>query len=134
MNNPKIYIELDRRTAQYEPGEVLVGQYRVDIDPDLPVRAVECSVIWTTSGIGDEDVGVHFFERRAKSTLATSLLKQDHRISTVLPMSPLSYAGKIVQVSWRMRVRVFINNSQHIEDCEFCIGNAAQLDFEPLNG
>ena len=116
----------------YTAGEVLVGQYRIDLTTGHAVRAVECSVIWTSSGIGDEDFGVHFFERRAKSTLVTGQLKKLHRISTVLPKSPLTYPGQLMQITWRFRVRVFTGLHQYFEDCQFRLGKVSLAEYQTL--
>lgn len=121
MIQPRIRIRLDHTNAQFMPGEVLVCEYEIET-PEKQVTAVESSVIWTTSGKGEEDCGVHFFERRPKSTLTAEQLRRPHRISTVLPRSPLSYEGAIVQIHWSVRLRVFLGNQQFTEDKFFQLG------------
>ena len=133
MNRPTLAIELERDPAKYFPGEVLVGEYRIDIEPDAKVNAVECSVIWKTTGKGDEDVGVHFFERRPKSTLGMDQLRKPHRISTVLPQSPLSYDGELLQITWCVRLRVFVDEKQILEDYHFQLGNVSLSEYEQID-
>ena len=109
-----------------------MGQYRIDMEPDKSVKAVECSVIWLTEGKGDEDVGVHFFERRSKSTLAIDQLKRPHKISTVLPPSPLSYSGQLVKIRWSLRLRVFIDDKEYLEDSPFQLGKVTTQEYENI--
>ena len=133
---PKIGLQFGEERTVYEPGDVLVCQYHVlfETEPSVAdaqggeeseaqVSAVESSVIWYTDGKGDEDMGVHFFERRKKSVLQPKQLAETHRISTVLPKSPLSYEGEIVQVRWCVRIRVFLTGDrQFTEDLPFQLG------------
>lgn len=132
MNRPRIIIQLEQQDAQFMPGEVLVGKYRVELPANQSARAVESSVLWTTTGKGEEDFGVHFFERRPKPTLNSQLLKQPHRISTVLPRSPLSYEGSIVQVRWSVRLRVFFDGQQFTEDLSFSLGKINLDQYETI--
>lgn len=134
MNRPGIEISLERNIRRFQPGDVLVATYELDVSPEQDVTALETSVIWLTTGKGDEDYGVHFFERRPKSTLNREKLKRPHRISTVLPPSPLSYEGDIVQISWCVRIRVFCNDKQFTEDLHFRLGNTSTKDYETLEG
>ena len=132
MNRPSILISLDKQEAHFEPGEVLVGQYQIKLPPDKTAVAVESSVLWTTTGKGEEDFGVHFFERRPKQTLSASALREPHRLSTVLPRSPLSYDGVIIQVHWSVRLRVFMDGQQFTEDCAFTLGQTSIEEYSTL--
>ncbi len=85
--------------------------------------AVETSVLWMTEGKGDTDIGVHFFERREKKMVQPELLRQTHKLSTVLPATPLSYHGHIVKILWLVRVKMFMaDGSQKTEDQPFQLG------------
>ena len=127
-----ITIELERNPARYFANEVLVGEYKVEFDASQAVRAVECSVTWKTTGKGDEDVGVHFFERRPKSTLSADQLRRPHRISTVLPQSPLSYSGELLQIAWSVRLRVFVDQMQYLEDRVFQLGSVSLSEYQQI--
>jgi len=82
-------------------------------------------VIWVTEGKGSEDIGVHFFQRITKDALTRSTVATPKRLSTVLPNSPLSYAGEIVKVRWVVRIRMFYAEEQEISrDLEFELGTA----------
>ena len=95
----------------------------------LRVHSFEASVVWFTTGKGDTDIGVHFFERRLTRSLPDGYLKQIQRLSTVLPLTPLSYAGRIVQISWSVRIRLFLDdNSQFTQDAPFRLGKSAPCD------
>ena len=123
MTKPEFDIRLVDVRDIYEPGDVLICEYSIQVPDDVEVTAVESSVIWFTDGKGEEDLGVHFFERRKKSSLLARQLAEPHRLSTVLPKSPLSYEGEIVQVRWSVRLRVFIaGDKQFTEDLAFQLG------------
>ncbi len=127
-------IRLDKSEHSFLPGDVLVCEYEIRLPAEMLADAVESSVIWTTGGKGEEDIGVHFFERRSKSTLDADQLRRTHRISTVLPRSPLSYVGVIVQIRWSVRLRVFVGNQQFTDDLHFQLGNAiAASDLSPCD-
>ena len=133
MNRPKIEVTLAETIPWFKPGDVLVAEYKIDVPADQQVSAVESSVIWLTAGKGDEDYGVHFFERRPKSTLNRLQLSRPHRISTVLPLSPLSYEGDILQISWCVRVRLFVEDSQFSEDMSFRLGKTTTDEYQTIS-
>ena len=113
----------------FAPGAFLTCEYTIDVPAALKVHSFEASVVWFTTGKGDTDIGVHFFERRLTRSLPDGYLKQAQRLSTVLPKTPLSYDGKIVQVSWGVRIRLFLDdNSQVTKDAPFRLGDASQCE------
>ncbi len=110
---------------RFAPGEVMGCEYRIEIDPEVNVTAIETSVLWMTHGKGQEDIGVHFFERRENKMVHADVLRQTHKLSTKLPMSPLSYDGEMVKISWGVRVRLFLaDGTQQTEDYGFLLGDA----------
>jgi len=106
---PLSSIHLDGQRREYRPGDVLRGEYQVDAPEAVPLTAVETSVLWYTSGKADEDMAVHFFERRAAADITSGELRQLWRFETLLPNTPLTYDGVIVKVAWCVRVRVFVD-------------------------
>jgi hypothetical protein len=72
---------------------------------------VEHSILWYTEGKGEEDLGIHFFDRVAGEPAATAA---DGTVSfgTRLPASPLSYEGVIVKIRWCARIRLFFATSR----------------------
>lgn len=113
MSDPIIIIRLDGGGRSRQPGETLAGSYRItDADPEQ-IKSIEASVLWYTEGKGDEDMAVHEFWRR---NCESEPFDPDEpvRFSTVLPNSPLSYDGEIVQVRWCVRVRVFTTRGKDL--------------------
>ena len=77
--------------------------------------------------------GVHFFERREKKSVIPELLKQTHKLTAKLPLTPLSYDGSIVKVKWIARVRMFMQDgTEHSHDEVFRVGHATPLTNPPL--
>ena len=60
MTKPEFDIRLVDVRDIYEPGDVLICEYSIQVPDDAEVTAVESSVIWFTDGKGEEDLGVHF--------------------------------------------------------------------------
>lgn len=105
----------DRRC---EPLGELGVRYTVSGIEGLTIRAVERSVLWYTEGKGEEDIGVHFFQRVDAPGDAES---PAGRFQCRLPASPLSYEGMIVKIRWCVRIRLFFAGgrdfvSEHIFD------------------
>ena len=98
MNAGAVRLTLDSASSHYQPGERLSGRYMVDGSQPWAMRAVELSVLWYTTGKGDEDMAVHHFERHVSEACRPLDLRVPRRFSTVLPASPLSYDGEIVKV------------------------------------
>ena len=120
-SSPQISVSLDKEV--FVPSDFLACEYSVTIRGKQAVQAIESSVLWITEGKGEEDIGVHFFERRKKQAINTETFKSPQRISTVLPSSPLSYEGKILTVRWCVRIRLFMEGGEQItEDKYFKLG------------
>jgi hypothetical protein len=108
---PRIEVVFARQRRQYEPGDRLAVRYAAEGCEGESIRAVEHSVVWYTEGKGEEDLGVHFFQRVTDRSLRSSrVVAGDFAAS--LPRSPLSYEGLIVKVRWCVRVRVFFDGSR----------------------
>ena len=96
----------------YRPGQPLVCEYQIDAIEPQDISAVEASVLWYTEGKGDEDLGVHFFERRTPDDAEGGDLRLLHRFETTMPRCPLSYSGAILKIRWCVRVRVFVRRGK----------------------
>lgn len=115
---PSVTVHFCSPDRRYEPLQSIDVRYSVDLPPGHVARAVERSIVWYTEGKGEEDIGVHFFERltdRANAEAATGTF------SSRLPASPLSYEGVIVKIRWCVRVRLFFDAgrdfvSEHVFD------------------
>jgi hypothetical protein len=113
-SGPQVAIVLEGRSPSYAPGEVLTGEYRVETLNPAQIKAIELSILWFTEGKGDEDLGVHFFQRRSPEEDAVFDPRQCVPFSTVLPNSPLSYDGRIVKIRWCVRVRLFLPRGESL--------------------
>lgn len=125
MMEPLISIQIQGNRSFFEPGDSIDCDYQIDaVDAD-DIQAVEASVVWYTEGKGDEDMGVHYFERRMPSD-SNGDLRQWRRFQTELPNSPLSYAGHLIQIRWCVRVRAFLRHGkQSCFEIPFQLGNVA---------
>lgn len=124
MNAGAIRLTMDSASNHYQPGERLSGRYMVDGSPPWAMRAAELSVLWYTSGKGDEDMAVHHFERHVSETDRPLDLRVPRRFSMVLPASPLSYDGQILKLCWCVRLRLFLPQGQEmLAEVPFRLGN-----------
>ncbi|NCY01531.1 MAG: hypothetical protein EBX36_01125 [Planctomycetia bacterium] len=108
---PRVEMQFDLPHRQHEPRGELGVRYRIEGCEGETIRAVEHSVLWYTEGKGEEDLGVHFFQRIADRGLLPPTATSG-AFSTPLPQSPLSYEGVIVKVRWCVRVRIFFEGGR----------------------
>jgi len=121
---PLISIQLFDHLPAYRPGDVLKCDYQIDAVAEGEIQAVEASVLWYTEGKGDEDIGVHFFERRMPADVEEGDLRPLKSFSTPLPNSPLTYVGQILTVHWCVRVRAFLRQGREsFMDYPFRLGD-----------
>lgn len=126
MNNP-VVVELDREDAAYRPGDTLAATYHCAAEQMGNVDAVEVSVLWYTEGKGDEDLGVHHFERVGGTEDEPLDASRPRRLSVRLPNSPLSYDGILIKIHWCVRVRVFLPGSKEwLGEAPFRLGDVAR--------
>jgi hypothetical protein len=105
----------------------------VDGSQPWAMRALELSVLWYTSGKGEEDIAVHHFERHVSETARPLDLRVPRRFSTMLPDSPLSYDGQIVKVCWCVRLRLFLPQGQEsLAEVPFRLGSVPGAIQEPM--
>lgn len=122
---PLISIQLFDHLPAYPPRGVLKCDYQIDAVPENALSAVEASVLWYTEGKGDEDLSVHFFERRT-AVEEVEDIRSLRRLECALPNSPLSYSGRIIQINWCVRVRAFLKSGgEALLDYPFRLGHAA---------
>jgi hypothetical protein len=111
---PLLSLQLRHPTKVFRPGDELVAEYQLDAVDPREITAVELSVLWYTEGKGDEDLAVHFFQRRLPADAEEGDLRRLYEFRTVLPKSPLSYSGQIVKIRWGARVRVFFRGGKEV--------------------
>ena len=114
MIEPLISLQFLGSTGTYRSGDILHAEYQIDAIEAEDVVAVEISVMWFTEGKGDEDLAVHFFERRVPADADDSDLRRLYRFKTKLPNSPLSYAGDLIKIRWCGRVRIFLRRGKDL--------------------
>ena len=124
MIEPLISIQIDGASRVFESGDVLSVAVQVDAVDPKEIQAVELSVLWHTEGKGDEDIGVHHFERRMADVYLRGHLHELHKFHTTLPVSPLSYDGVNVKIYWCVRMRLFLNRGREtVAEQRFQLGN-----------
>lgn len=109
---PLLSLCLGGGQKQYAAGDELVVEYQIDVVDPAEIQAVEASVLWFTEGKGEEDLGVHFFERRLPADAEENDLRPMRRFRTRLPNSPLSYNGAIFSIRWCVRLRLFLKRGR----------------------
>jgi len=98
----------------YMSHDVLEFEYRISNIHQNTISAIEVSVVWLTEGKGTEDLGVHFFQRLTGNSLAASDWSLPQKVQVPLPDSPLSYEGKLLKISWCVRVRFYLNDGTEL--------------------
>lgn len=117
---PVVTVFFDTADRIYEPLEMIEIRSQISLPSGSSLRAIERSVLWYTEGKGEEDLGLHFFERLTDRA-AVSAAAAEGRFSARLPRSPLSYEGLIVKIRWCVRIRLFFDGgrdfvSEHVFD------------------
>ncbi len=116
MIEPRVTLHLHNSRREYNPGDTLTGEFRLDVVNRWDIRAMEVSVLWYTEGKGDEDLQVHHFYRLSADDGDYINPFRPGRFSTKLPNSPLSYDGVIVKIRWCARVRLFLPHGKEVVD------------------
>jgi hypothetical protein len=127
---PLISIRVLRAGKQFEPRERLACEYQIDAVEAGEIAAVEASVMWYTEGKGDEDLAVHYFERRTPSDVVDGDLRTLRQIECELPNTPLSYSGALFKIRWCVRVRLFLRGGRDVfEDEVFYVGRVPEVQL-----
>lgn len=124
MTEPLLSLCIVGPKRQFAAGDELICEYQIDaVDPG-EIQAVEASVLWHTEGKGEDDLGVHFFERRLPSDADGGDLRPMRRLRTRLPNSPLSYVGAILNIQWCVRLRLFLRRGrEYLVEQPFTVGS-----------
>lgn len=119
---PRIELRFGHPGRGYEPGEWVTVEYGIEgLGGERP-RALERSALWYTEGKGEEDLGVHSFERFSTPE-AVDRGVPDGTFAFQLPTSPLSYEGVIVKIRWCVRLRIFFESGRdHVSEHVFTVG------------
>ena len=131
--DPLISIQLLGPERTYQPRSTLVCEYQLDAIDPAEITAVEASVLWYTEGKGDEDLSVHYFERRTPTDVVDGDLRSLRRVECRLPATPLSYHGFLFKIRWCVRVRAFLRGGRDIfADEVFQLGNVPPVPPPPV--
>jgi hypothetical protein len=124
MIEPLLSLCIVSPRSVFAAGDELIAEYQVDaVDPE-EIQAVEASILWHTEGKGEEDMGVHFFERRLPGDDDDGDLRPMRRVRTRLPNSPLSYSGAILCIRWCVRLRLFLRRGRdYVLEKPFTLGS-----------
>ena len=115
----------------FAAGDEFEAEYQIDACPSEDIQAIEAAVLWYTEGKGDEDLGVHYFERRTPADAEDGDLRPLRRFHIKLPNSPLSYSGAIVAIKWCIRVRLFLTKGrQSVSEQPFTVGSVPAPKLE----
>jgi hypothetical protein len=119
-NLPSITVQFCSPDRVYQPLAPIHVRPQISIPSGSGIRAIERSVLWYTEGKGEEDLGMHHFERLTDRA-AVAAAVSDGSFTARLPRSPLSYEGLIVKIRWCVRIRVFFESgrdfvSEHVFD------------------
>jgi hypothetical protein len=112
VNEPLLSLCIAGSRRDFAAGDELVCEYQIDAVEAAEIQAVEASILWHTEGKGEDDLGVHFFERRLPADAEDGDLRPMRRLVTRLPNSPLSYRGAILNIAWVVRLRVFLRRGR----------------------
>ncbi len=93
---------------------MLMAKWRISRVPIDQLHGLEASVLWHTEGKGDEDLHVHHFHRLTQQQLRGAGLADEQSITCRLPVTPLSYHGKLITIRWSLRLRLFLVGSREI--------------------
>jgi hypothetical protein len=114
MSEPAVKIRLDGNGRSHCPGETLSGEFSLESVADDEIKSIELSVLWYTNGKGDADMAVHDFRRVAGDDNGAVASCGPHRFTTVLPNSPLTYDGVILNLRWCVRVRAYLARGREV--------------------
>jgi hypothetical protein len=132
MSEPLLSLCIADAKRCFNTGDELVCEYQIDLIEAADIQAVEASILWYTEGKGEEDIGVHFFERRLPADADEGDLRPMRRIRTRLPNSPLSYHGAILSIGWCVRLRLFARRGREfVLEQPFTLGSVPPAALEP---
>ncbi|MEX2175492.1 MAG: hypothetical protein WD872_14105 [Pirellulaceae bacterium] len=130
---PLLSLCLADSRQSYSAGDELICEYQIDAVDPADIQAVEASVVWYTEGKGEEDMGVHYFERRLPGDADDGDLRPMRRLRTRLPHSPLSYLGAILSIRWCVRLRLFVRRGrEYVLEHPFTLGAVPAGVIQPV--
>ena len=107
-------VELCREDGIYQAGGKLTAAWRISRVTLDRLEAVEVSVMWHTEGKGDEDLHVVHFQRFDENHIRRLGLADEQSLKCGLPVTPLSYHGRLISVRWCIRLRLFLSDGREV--------------------
>ena len=99
LSTPRLSIELNDSKASFRPGEVVLGSVNWNLS-EL-TKKVAVTLLWKTSGMGNEDSqNIASAESADHPPLAGTL-----PFSFQLPLEPCSFSGQLVNVIWSIEAK-----------------------------
>jgi hypothetical protein len=130
MSRAEIEVRLEREA--YQPGELLAGAFAIEAGPEAELALLELSVLWHTSGKGDEDLGVIHFEDWSPARGRTFDLSRPQAFDVRLPRTPLTYDGFLIKVHWCVRVRArWVGGGETLREEPFRLGDVRPWGSTP---
>jgi hypothetical protein len=124
VTEPLLSLCIVGSTREFAAGDELVCEYQIDAVDPAEIQAVEASILWHTEGKGEDDLGVHFFERRLPTDVDDGDLRPMRRLRSRLPNSPLTYRGAILNIQWCVRLRLFLcRGREYVVEQPFTVGS-----------
>lgn len=117
MSTPVLQISLDRSPRVYRPGESVSG--RASWRDVGGARSVAVRLYWTTSGRGTTDIEVV-----EESTVKNPADQGETRFSFPLPMSPPSFSGKLITLSWG--VELLVEPGEHASQMDLLVSPSGE--------
>jgi hypothetical protein len=111
---PAVNVALCREDGIYRAGGRLRATWQISRVPLEQIQGVEVSVMWHTEGKGDEDLHVHHFHRINEGQIRRTGLADQQSIQCQLPVTPLSYHGRLIRLQWCIRLRIFMTSGKEI--------------------
>ena len=127
MADADVRIEFEGQKTAWQPNERLSGRYRLAREDASNIERQELSVLWYTSGKGDEDLKVHSYQEWRSDSPDWTNPRDWKSFDYVLPPSPLSYDGVLIKIHWCVRVRYFaVGGTQILGEAPFQLGDVAR--------
>jgi len=111
---PAVRLSLCNEEGIYKSGSSLRACWGITRVPVDEIQCIEISVLWHTEGKGDEDLHVHHFHRITEAHVRRSGIAAESSIECVLPATPLSYRGRLINLCWCVRLRLYLTGGREI--------------------
>jgi hypothetical protein len=92
----------------YTPNSEMIGVLNIDVRERIAVKEIELELVWETEGKGDRNREVV-----DRDVIFVTEITPDnpvkHPFQFDLPDMPWSYQGELIQVVWKLRIKVDVD-------------------------